>query len=67
MINTQEKIMLNLLTGYVHKMFQKAEKPQTYGSALESYIVSKNPQTTYDVEAYAREFESRQKSAGWTL
>ena len=59
--------MLNLLTGYVHKMFQKVEKPQTYGSALESYIVSKNPQSTNDVEMYAREFESKQKTAGWSL
>lgn len=59
--------MLNLLSGYVQKMFQKVEKPQTYGSALESYIVSKNPQTTYDVEMYAREFESKQKLTGWAL
>lgn len=59
--------MLNLVTGYIQKMFQKVEKPQTYGTALESYIVSKNPQNTYDVEMYAREFESRQKVSGWSL
>ena len=59
--------MLNLLFGYVHKMFQKVEKPQTYGSALEAYIVSKNPQTTYDVEQYARDFESKQKVSGWQV
>ena len=59
--------MLNLLTGYVHKMFQKVEKPQTYGSALESYIVSKNPQSTYDVEQHARDFELKQRNTGWAL
>jgi hypothetical protein len=48
-------------------MFQKVEKPQTYGSALEAYIVSKNPQTTYDVEQYARDFESKQKVSGWQV
>lgn len=59
--------MLNLLKGYIQKMLQRAEKPQTYGSALESYIVSKNPQNTYDVEMYAREFEAKQKITGWAL
>jgi hypothetical protein len=59
--------MLNLLNGYVQKMFRKVEKPQTYGSALEAYIVSKNPQNTYDVESLAREFEAKQKTKGWAL
>lgn len=32
---------------------------KTYGETLESYIVSRNPQNTADIEKFAREFESR--------
>ena len=32
-------------------------EPRTYGSELEAYIVSKNPQTTAEVEKYAREYD----------
>lgn len=37
------------------------EKPQTYGSKLEEYIVSHNPKDTYDVERLTREFDEKQK------
>jgi hypothetical protein len=58
--------MLTTMIGYIHKMFDDARKPVTYGTELEAYIVSKNPQNTYDVEAFAREYESKQ-TQGWTL
>ena len=51
--------MLNQLIGCIHKVFRFAEKPQTYGSALETYIVSKNPQNTSDVEYWTRRFDER--------
>ena len=49
--------MLNMITGYIQKMYKSVEKPQTYSSALEAYIVSKNPQSTYDVEYLTQEFD----------
>ena len=51
-------------------MFNKAEEPQTYGSSLERYIVSKNPQSTYDVEYWTRRFDekmSNRSTQEWPL
>lgn len=61
--------MLNMITGYIQKMYQSVEKPQTYSSALEAYIVSKNPQTTYDVEYWTQEFDRSRNNniKGWAL
>jgi hypothetical protein len=33
-------------------------KSRSYGSDLEAYIISKNPQNTADVEKYAREYDA---------
>jgi hypothetical protein len=60
-------MLLTSILTYIAKQIKRAEKPQTYGSALEKYIVSKNPQNTYDVEALAREFEAKQKNMGRSL
>jgi hypothetical protein len=35
--------------------------PATYGSELEKYIVSRNPQSVYDVEKYTLEFQHKGK------
>ena len=59
--------MLNQLTAYIHKMFNQVEKPQTYGSELEAYIISKNPQSTYDVEYWTNQFDKKQNERGWVL
>jgi hypothetical protein len=61
--------MLNIITGYIQKMFNSIEKPQTYSSALEEYIVSQNPKNTCDIEHLTREFDrSRNRSSqGWAL
>lgn len=37
------------------------DRPNTYGSKLEEYIVSNNPKDTGDVERLTREFEQKQK------
>lgn len=55
------------MIGYIQKMYEDVKKPMTYGTELETYIVSKNPQSTYDVEAFAREYEDKNKSQGWAL
>ncbi len=33
----------------------------TYGSDLEKYIASRNPQSTYDVEKYTLEYQNKDK------
>jgi hypothetical protein len=63
--NTQEKNMLNQLAEYFHKMFQSFEKPQTYGSALEEYIVRHAPQDGCDVDRLTREFDLKNSNTGW--
>lgn len=58
------------LITYIKELVQRVEEPQTYGSALEAYIVSKNPQSTYDVEYWTRQFDERvsnRSTAGWPL
>ena len=57
--------MLNQLAEYFHKMFQNFEKPQTYGSALEEYIVRNAPQNSCDVDRLTRQFDMKQSGRGW--
>ena len=57
--------MLNQLAEYFHKMFQNFDKPQTYGSALEAYIVSNNPQDACDVDRLTRQYDLLQTNKGW--
>ena len=57
--------MLNQLAEYFHKMFQRFEKPQTYGSALEEYIVRNDPQDSCDVDRLTRQFDLKQSSKSW--
>jgi hypothetical protein len=48
-------------------MFQSSSMPQTYGSALEEYIILNQPQNVGDVDRLSREF-SRMEAAranGW--
>jgi hypothetical protein len=62
--------MLNLLAAYIYNMFAGFDKPNTYGSALESYIISKNPQDSCDVDRLAREFDHKiaaRAQSGWPL
>jgi hypothetical protein len=63
--HTQEKNMLNQLAEYFHKMFQRFEQPQTYGSALEEYIVRNNPQNSCDVDRLTRQFDLKISGRDW--
>jgi hypothetical protein len=49
--------MLNKLASYLHSLLEKFSEPQTYGSALEYYIISHNPTSTAQVEVLERQFE----------
>jgi hypothetical protein len=57
--------MLNQLAEYFQKIIHRFEKPQTYGSALEQYIVSHAPQTSCDVDRLTRQFDIQQSGRGW--
>ncbi len=54
-------MLLTPMIGYVQKMFASFEKPATYGSELERYIVSNDPQTACDVDRLTREFDLRNR------
>lgn len=53
------------LVGWVKSLVQEYQKPATYGSALEAYIVSNDPQDVCDVDRLTREFD--QKNQGGFL
>lgn len=66
----QRNFMLKFTFERAKSMFQIFEKPQTYGSTLEAYIVSKNPQCGCDIDRIAREFDQKQfnrTNSGWTI
>ena len=45
------------VVGIVGPLVALASESNTYGSKLEQYIVSKNPQDTADIERLTREYE----------
>lgn len=57
--------MLLALMSYFNRLFQKIQ-PE-YGSELESYIVSKNPQNTYDVEYWTSQYDKKQNERRWMV
>ena len=59
--------MLAQLAEYFQKMFQGSDKPQTYSSELEAYIVKNAPQNTCDVDRLTRQFDMRQSGKGWLV
>jgi hypothetical protein len=47
------------LVSWVKSLAESFEKPLTYGSALEAYIVSHDPQNAGDVDRLMREFDNK--------
>ena len=47
------------IVGWVKSLAQDFSKPQTYGSALETYIISNDPQNAADVDRLMREFDQK--------
>jgi hypothetical protein len=47
------------IAGWIKKLAEDFQKPATYGTELEKYISSKNPQSTADVEMLMRQFNQR--------
>jgi hypothetical protein len=54
-----EIMIITAILSWAKSAIQTYNKPQSYGSALEAYIVSKNPQDAADVDRLAREFDSK--------
>lgn len=58
--------MLKSIKVWVKNLANQFSKPQTYGSGLEYYIVSNNPQSEGDVDRLTREYHSKsQQSYIW--
>lgn len=51
------------IVGWVKSLAEQFAKPQSYGTALEAYIVSHNPQSTADVDRLSREFDTHKEWA----
>jgi hypothetical protein len=52
------------IAGWVKKLAEDFQKPQTYGTQLEEYITRGNPQTPADVEMLMRQYEQNKE---WAL
>ena len=54
--------MLKTISNWVKNLGNEFSKPQTYGSGLEYYIVSNNPQSEGDVDRLTREYQQNSQS-----
>ena len=52
------------ITAWVKSLADQFQKPTTYGSDLERYIVSHGPQSACDIDRLTREYDQR-KEALW--
>jgi hypothetical protein len=57
--------MLNQIASYFNSLINNFSRPQTYGSALEEYIMRHAPQTSCDVDRLTRQFEMQETGRGW--
>ena len=51
--------MLKTISNWAKNLANSFSKPQTYGSGLEYYIVSNNPQSEGDIDRLTREYHSK--------
>jgi hypothetical protein len=59
--------MLETINSWAKNLVNQFSKPQTYGSGLEYYIVSNNPQNEGDVDRLTREYHMQnQSSYNWS-
>ena len=63
--DTQGNKMNTPIIAYIQKMFDKFSSPNPYGTELEQYIASKNPQSTYDVEYWTNQYDKKQNERTW--
>ncbi len=59
-------LLTTTLISWISKIVNKVEQPTTYGSELERYIVSKRPQSVYEVEHWTNQFD-KNNTKGWMI
>lgn len=57
--------MLKSIYRWITSLVARFNKPLTYGSDLEQYITSHNPQCSADVDRLAREYSHKQAAMDW--
>jgi hypothetical protein len=58
-------MLITAIVGWVKSLVQAFQKPLSYGSELEAYIVSHDPQSAYDVDRLTREFDNKNRHGGF--
>lgn len=58
--------MLQAIKNGIYRMLGSVFRSYTHGDNLEQYILSKNPQSVYDVEHLTTQYE-RKVSKGWII
>ncbi len=67
MISVLLTILALAMVGIIGPLIAMVNESNTYGSRLEEYIVSKNPQDNSDIERLTREYElSSSRRYLWT-
>ena len=56
-------MLITAIVGWVKSLIAQFQKPYTYGSELEAYIVAHDPQSAYDVDRLTREFDTKQRGS----
>jgi hypothetical protein len=52
-------MIITAIRAWAKSLLEAYNKPQTYGSALEAYIVSNQPQNAGDVDRLTRDFDQK--------
>lgn len=50
---------MNTIIAFIQKMITPSKEPNTYGSELEAFIVSKRPTNAAEVDYWVQEFDRR--------
>ena len=58
-------MFITTLAGWAKSLAEQFQKPQTYGSALEAYIVRNEPQNAGDVDRLMREFDTKMSNRSY--
>ena len=58
-------MLISSIIAYIARQFNLVEETGTYGTELEKFIVSKNPQSTADIEHWAQQFNHARNTKGW--
>jgi len=61
----QRKKMLKTIIAKISVLFQPKSYPPIHQSELEQYIISKNPQSIFDVEYWTHEFDKHGSKRGY--